>query len=103
VLARACSSCLLNGTSYKLAPAKVTSNLKPKKMKNDTLASFDYLSDVIGRNQHMLAPSKLLKRLYHFNNRLIISENLAFLEAIQKETGGEIIIDAEIGGILYLN
>jgi hypothetical protein len=42
-----------------------------------------------------------ISSLVGFNNRLLISDCKAFLEAVKGEIGGEILEDSKIGKFLY--
>jgi len=42
-----------------------------------------------------------IQTLVGFNNRIVLSDCKAFLEAVKSEIGGEIIEDSKIGPFLY--
>ena len=59
----------------------------------------------VKKNLHLLNecnPEEIdINSLVGFNNRVILSDCKAFLEAIKKEIGGEIMEDSKIGPCLY--
>jgi hypothetical protein len=65
----------------------------------------DRVNESVKRNFYLLTGSKDeetdIDSLIKFNNRLIISNNLDFLEAVKKDIGGEILEDSNIGSFLY--
>lgn len=71
----------------------------------NVMDKYRQITESVKRNLHMLNvcnPEEInILSLVKFNNRLIISECKAFLEAVKEDIGGEIIEDAKIGSFLY--
>ena len=59
----------------------------------------DLLIDSIKRNEHFINDST--PKAYNFNSRMVICNNLDFLQAIRSDIGGEIIHNKTIGTYLY--
>ncbi len=71
----------------------------------DILGKYHHLTESVNKNLHFLNrcnPKEIdITSLISFNNRLLISDCKAFLEAVKSDIGGEIIEDAMIGSFLY--
>jgi hypothetical protein len=65
----------------------------------------DRVHESVKRNIYLLTGSNDeetdIDSLIKFNNRLIISNNVNFLEAVKNDIGGEILEDSNIGPFLY--
>jgi hypothetical protein len=74
---------------------------------NDLFDKYHQLSLSVKKNLYLLDPSGVdsdpQKLLVGFNDKVIISENMAFLEAIKKDVGGDIIDDDVLGRFLYID
>lgn len=65
----------------------------------------DNLIKVIRKNEYLLegvSGYDIGKLKYDFTRRVVISDNIKFLETIRDEIGGELINDKSIGTFLYL-
>ena len=74
-------------------------------MEISTENRIDVLLEVIRKNEHLLESSNVgvKKKKYDYSSRLVIADNVEFLEAIRKEMGGELIINKSIGNFLYFD
>jgi hypothetical protein len=64
----------------------------------------DKLLKVIEKNKHMIIEREedaTLKKTYAFNSRVVIAENIDFLEAIHSDMGGELITSSPTGPFLF--
>jgi hypothetical protein len=61
---------------------------------------YDLLIESIQRNIHHIQDSQESK-FYKFNNRMLLSNSIEFLDAVKYDMGGEIIQDSAIGSFLY--
>ncbi len=70
-------------------------------MLKDSLNATEEYDQVIGsiqRNHYILETTD---SFYKFNNRLLLSNNQDFLNAVKTDIGGELVIDKAIGPFLY--
>ncbi|MDP4209758.1 MAG: hypothetical protein Q8928_13175 [Bacteroidota bacterium] len=76
-------------------------------MSPKTIDSFQRLRVVaqsVKKNSYLLQPvPSNIQNFVGINGRLILSNNLEFLEAVRDDIGGEIIFDNVIGTFLYYN
>ncbi len=76
-----------------------------KENTEDIIARCHQVTKSVKRNLHLLEntnPESLdIFSLVGFNSRVVLSGQKAFLEAVKKEIGGEIIEDSDIGPFLY--
>jgi len=76
-----------------------------KRKPNDSFAIYHHVTESVKKHLHFLnecnPEDNEISSLVGFNNRLIISDCKAFLEAIKSEIGGEILEDSKIGKFLY--
>jgi hypothetical protein len=65
----------------------------------------DMLFKVIQKNEHLIADptNNVGMKTYQYNSRLVIANNIEFLEAIRKEMGGELINTKSLGTFLYFD
>ena len=66
----------------------------------------DLLLKVIAEKEHLLEQTKIngvIKKTYDFKSKLVISDNIVFLDAIRKEIGGELIVIKTVGSFLYFD
>ena len=62
------------------------------------------LLEVIEKNKYLISDVKndeTLRKTYAYNSRVVIAENIDFLEAIHNDMGGELIISTQIGPFLF--
>ena len=72
----------------------------------DNRIDSDFIIEAIEKNKHLLDnqdADKVSFVPFGFNNRVIISNNMSFLEAMHHDLGGEIIADKTIGSFLHLD
>lgn len=76
-----------------------------KSINETTISHFHHVTESVQKHLHLIRecnPGNIdINTLVGFNNRLIISNCSAFLEAVKNEIGGEIINDSNIGTFLY--
>ncbi len=76
-----------------------------KKQLNDSIDKCHLVTESVKKNLYLLNtcnPEEVdIESLVGFNNRLVLSDCKAFLEAVKSEIGGEIIEDPNIGSFLY--
>lgn len=72
---------------------------------DDILNKCQIVTASIKKNLHLLNvsnPDEIdIDSLVAFNNRIVLSACMEFLEAVRKDVGGEIIEDSYIGSFLY--
>lgn len=71
----------------------------------ETKIDSDIIIEAIKRNEHLLNVADYEKINYvtfGFNSRVILSNNIVFLQALNNDLGGEIIQDNTIGTFLHL-
>jgi hypothetical protein len=72
---------------------------------DDILDKCHLVTASVKKNLHLLnvcSPEEFdIESLVGFNNRIVLSDSKAFLEAVRSDIGGEIIEDSEIGPFLY--
>jgi len=72
---------------------------------NDSIDKCHKVTESVKKNLHLLNecnPEEIdIQTLVGFNNRIVLSDCKAFLEAVKSEIGGEIIEDSKIGPFLY--
>ena len=76
-----------------------------EKNSNDILGKCHQVTESVKNNLHLLNicnPEEVdIQSLVGFNNRIVKSDCIAFLEAVKDVIGGEIIEDSQIGSFLY--
>jgi hypothetical protein len=74
-------------------------------IQNNTQDHINMLLEIIQKNEYLIHSSANMsgKKAYEYNSRLVVSENIEFLEAIKHEMGGEIIKAKPIGTFLYFD
>jgi hypothetical protein len=63
------------------------------------------LSKSVEKNIHLLdnlKPEHYKNRKVGYNDHIVISDSVKFLEAVRNDVGGEIIRDPKLGTFLYL-
>ena len=74
-------------------------------LSDDIMDKCQMVTASIKKNLHLLNVSNPeqfdVRSLVGFNNRIVLSNSKAFLEAVRNEIGGEIIEDSHIGSFLY--
>lgn len=72
---------------------------------DDILDKCELVTASVKKNLYLLNvcnPEEVdIASLVAFNNRLVLSDCKAFLEAVRSDVGGEIIEDSQIGSFLY--
>lgn len=72
----------------------------------DTKIDSDFIIEAISKNKYLLDSNEtenISFMPFGYNNRVIISKNQLFLQAMQNDLGGEIIHDNTIGSFLHLD
>ena len=72
----------------------------------DTKIDSDFIIEAISKNKYLLDSNEtdnISFMPFGYNNRVIISNNQLFLQAMQNDLGGEIIHDNTIGSFLHLD
>jgi hypothetical protein len=70
----------------------------------DRFRKIQVVAESVKKNSHLLQPIPTTEQsIVGVNGRLILSNNLKFLEAVKNDVGGEIISDNIIGSFLYYN
>lgn len=72
----------------------------------DNKIDSDFIIEAISKNKYLLdnADADSISFMpFGYNNRVIISNNQRFLQAMQNDLGGEIIHDNTIGSFLHLD
>lgn len=78
----------------------------PNDFSHNNIKHIDLLIEVIRKNEHLIvepSDNATRKKTYAFNSRVIMADNIDFLEAIRKDMGGELIISKNIGSFLYFD
>lgn len=70
-------------------------------MLKDSLNATEEYDQVIGSIQKNHYILEMTDSFYKFNNRLLLSNNQEFLNAVKNDIGGELVIDKAIGPFLY--
>ena len=72
----------------------------------DTRINSDFVIEAIKKNEYLLNDTnsdKVSFVPFGYNSRVILSNNISFLQAMQHDLGGEIIKDNTIGLFLHLD
>lgn len=76
-----------------------------KRLPDDILDKYLVVNTSVRKNLHLLNvcnPENVdIESLIRFNSRIILSDCVAFLEAVKNDIGGEIIEDSTLGPFLY--
>lgn len=70
-------------------------------MLKDSLNATEEYDQVIGSIQKNHYILETTDSFYKFNNRLLLSNNQEFLNAVKNDIGGDLVIDKAIGPFLY--
>lgn len=71
---------------------------------DNAVIEYNAVIDSIQKNYFILEDNTSNKngnQYYKFNNRILLSNNREFLDAVKSDIGGEVILDSSIGPFLF--